>query len=104
MEALRQELAGTGVKSHCVLLPTVMTDFHKKLLEGEFADMAKGLPTITPDAAAEKLLAGAAWGKEVVSFGPTVEVGMLANRLAPGAFRAAMSLNGYMLNRRRGRL
>ncbi len=103
MEALRQELAGTGVKSRCVLLPTVMTDFHRRLLESEFNDMAKGLPTITPDEAAEKLLVQAALGREVISFGPTVEAGLLLNRLVPGAFRAAMSLNGYMLNRRRGR-
>jgi NAD(P)-dependent dehydrogenase (short-subunit alcohol dehydrogenase family) len=104
MEALRQELAGTGVKTHCVLLPTVMTDFHRKLLEGEFQDMAKSLPTITPDEAAHKLLLQAALGREIVSFGPTVEAGMLINRLAPGALRAAMSLNGYMLNRKRGRV
>lgn len=103
MEALRQELAGTGVKSHCVLLPTVMTEFHQRLLDSEFQDMAKSLPTITPDEAAAKLLLQAALGREVISFGPTVEAGMLLNRLVPGAFRAAMSLNGYVLNRRRGR-
>ena len=104
MEALRQELAGTGVKSNTVLLPTVMTDFHRKLLEGEFADMAKGLPTITPDEAARKLLFQAALGREVISFGPSVEAGLLINRLTPGGLRAAMSLNGYILNRRRGRV
>jgi NADP-dependent 3-hydroxy acid dehydrogenase YdfG len=92
------------VETHCVLLPTVMTDFHRKLLEGEFQDMAKSLPTITPDEAAHKLLLQAALGREIVSFGPTVEAGMLINRLAPGALRAAMSLNGYMLNRKRGRV
>jgi short-subunit dehydrogenase len=104
MEALRQELAGTGVKCHSVLLPTVMTDFHQKLLDGEFGDMAKGLPTITPDEAAQKLLGGTAWGKEVISFGTSVEAGLLANRLVPGVLRTAMSVNGYMLNRRRGRV
>jgi short-subunit dehydrogenase len=104
MEVLRQELAGTGVKAQVVLLPTVMTDFHKALLEGEFADMTKGLPTITPDEAARRLLRQAAGGKEVISFGTSVEAGLLINRLAPGLLRAAMSLNGYILNRRRGRL
>jgi len=103
MEVLRQELAGTGVKAQVVLLPTVMTDFHKALLEGEFADMTKGLPTITPEEAARRLLRQAACGKQVISFGMSVEAGLLINRMAPGLLRAAMSLNGYMLNRRRGR-
>ena len=104
MEVLRQELAGTGVKAHCVLLPTVMTDFHRGLLAGEFADMAKNLPTITPEEAARKLLLQAASGREIISFGPSVEAGMLLNRLSPGLLRTAMSLNGYMLNRRRHRV
>jgi short-subunit dehydrogenase len=104
MEVLRQELAGTGVKTHCVLLPTVMTDFHRRILEGEFADMAKSLPTVTPDEAAAKLLDGVAAGQEVVSFGPSVEAGLVINRVSPGLLRAAMSVNGYLLNRRRGRV
>ena len=104
MEVLRQELAGTGVKAQCVLLPTVMTDFHKGLLAGEFADMAKNLPTITPEEAARKLLLQAAVGKEIISFGPSVEAGMMINRMAPGLLRAAMSINGYFLNRKRGRI
>lgn len=104
MEVLRQETAGTGVKTHCVLLPTVMTEFHQKILDGEFADMAKSLPTVTPEDAAERLLAQVAEGKEIVSFGPSVEAGMLINRLTPAGMRVAMSLNGYLLNRRRGRV
>jgi short-subunit dehydrogenase len=104
MESLRQELAGTGVTSNCVLLPTVMTDFHRRVLEGEFADMAKGLPTIEPEEAARRLLLQAAAGKEVISFGSSVEAGLLLNRLAPSIFRTAMTVNGYVLNRRRGRV
>jgi short-subunit dehydrogenase len=103
MESLRQELAGTGVKSHCVLLPTVMTEFHQRVLDGEFGDMTKSLPTITPEEAARRLLLQAASGREIISFTPTLEAGMLANRFVPGIFRKAMSVNGYMLNRRRGR-
>lgn len=103
MEALRQELAGTGVKTHCVLLPTVMTDFHRRVLSGEFGDMAKGLPTIPPEAAARALLLQAAAGTEVISFTPTLEAGLLMNRVAPSILRLAMSVNGYMLNRKRGR-
>jgi short-subunit dehydrogenase len=60
MEALRQELAGTGVRTNTVLLPTVMTDFHQRVLDGEFGDMAKGLPTITPHVAAQELMRQAA--------------------------------------------
>lgn len=104
MEALRQELAGTGVKTHCVLLPTVMTDFHQKVLDGEFGDMAKSLPTLPPEEAARRLLLQAAKGREVISFGGTLEAGLLANRLFPSLFRTAMTVNGYMLNRRRGRV
>jgi short-subunit dehydrogenase len=104
MEALRQELAGTGVKTHTVLLPTVMTDLHRKLLEGEFADMTRRLPVITPARAAQQLLGQVARGKAVVSFGIAVEAGLLIHRLAPGLLRLALSLNGYMLNRRRGRV
>ena len=104
MESLRQELAGTGVKAHCVLLPTVMTDLHQGVLDGEFGDMAKSLPTISPDEAALRLLLQAAAGREVISFSPTLEAGLLANRLVPSVMRAAMSINGYMLNRRRGRV
>ncbi len=103
MESLRQELAGTGVKTHCVLLPTVMTEFHQKVLDGEFGDMAKSLPTITPEEAARRLLLQAAGGREIISYTPTLEAGLLANRFIPGLFRKAMSVNGYMLNRRRGR-
>ncbi len=103
MESLRQELAGTGVKTHCVLLPTVMTEFHQRVLDGEFGDMAKSLPTITPEEAARRLLLQAAAGREVISFTPTLEAGLLANRFFPLIFRKAMSVNGYMLNRRRGR-
>ena len=104
MEALRQELAGTGVKTHCVLLPTVMTDFHRRVLGGEFGDMAKGLPTIPPEEAARVVLMQAAVGREVISFTPTLEAGLLMNRLAPSILRVAMSVNGYMLNRKRGRV
>jgi short-subunit dehydrogenase len=104
MEVLRQETAGTGVKTHCVWLPTVMTEFHQKILDGEFADMAKSLPTVTPEDAAERLLAQVAAGKEVVTFGPSVEAGLLINRITPAGLRAAMSINGYLLNRRRGRV
>jgi short-subunit dehydrogenase len=103
MEALRQELAGTGVKTHCVLLPTVMTDFHRRVLSSEFGDMAKSLPTIPPEEAARQLLLQAAAGTEIISFTPTLEAGLLANRLAPSVMRLAMSVNGYMLNRKRGR-
>jgi short-subunit dehydrogenase len=103
MDALRQELAGTGVKTRCVLLPTVMTDFHRKVLDGEFGDMAKSLPTIPPEEAARRLLLQAAAGREIISFTPTLEAGLLANRLIPSLFRTAMSVNGYLLNRRRGR-
>lgn len=103
MESLRQELAGTGVKTHCVLLPTVMTDFHQKVLDGEFGDMAKSLPTITPEEAARRLLLKAAAGREIISFTPTLEAGLMANRFVPAVFRKAMSVNGYLLNRRRGR-
>jgi len=103
MEALRQELAGTGVKTHCVLLPTVMTPFHQKVLDGDFGDMAKSLPTITPEEAARRLLLQAASGREIIHFTPTLEAGLLANRFIPGLFRKAMSVNGYMLNRKRGR-
>jgi len=104
MESIRQELAGTGVKTHCVLLPTVMTEFHQKVLDGEFGDMAKSLPTITPEEAALRLLLQAARGREVISFSGTLEAGLLANRLIPSLFRTAMTVNGYMLNRRRGRV
>ena len=104
MEVLRQELAGTGVKTHTVLLPTVMTDFHRRILEGEFADMAKSLPTITPEEAAQRLLTRVAANDEVISFGTSVQAGLLLNRLAPGLLRTAMSVNGYLLNRRRGRV
>jgi short-subunit dehydrogenase len=104
MEVLRQELAGTGVATHCVLLPTVMTDFHRRILEGEFQDMAKGLPTMAPEEAASRLLDQVAAGKEVISFGSSIEAGMRLNRLAPGLMRKAMSINGYLLNRRRGRV
>ncbi|MFA6035055.1 MAG: SDR family oxidoreductase [Myxococcota bacterium] len=103
MEALRQETAGTGVKTNTVLLPTVMTDFHRKVLDGEFGDMAKGLPTITPEAAAWELLVQAAGGNEVISFTPTLKVGLLANGVAPSVLRLAMTVNGYMLNKKRGR-
>jgi len=103
MEALRQELAGTGVKTNTVLLPTVMTPFHQKVLDGEFGDMAKGLPTITPEVAALELLSQAAGGNEIISFTPTLKVGLLANSLAPGVLRLAMAVNGYMLNKKRGR-
>ena len=104
MEVLRQELAGTGVRTHCVLLPTVMTDFHRRILNGEFADMAKSLPTITPEQAARQLLLQVAKGKEVISFGASVELGLLLNRFAPGLLRTAMSINGLVLNHRRGRV
>jgi short-subunit dehydrogenase len=103
MEALRQELAGTGVTSNTVLLPTVMTDFHRGVLGGEFGDMAKGLPTITPEAAATELLKQAACGREIIAFTPTLKAGLLANGVAPGVLRLAMSVNGYMLNKKRGR-
>jgi short-subunit dehydrogenase len=103
MEALRQELAGTGVLSNTVLLPTVMTDFHRGVLSSEFGDMAKGLPTITPDAAAAELLKRAAAGKEIISFTPTLKAGLIANGVAPAVLRLAMSVNGYMLNKKRGR-
>jgi NAD(P)-dependent dehydrogenase (short-subunit alcohol dehydrogenase family) len=103
MEALRQELAGTGVTSNTVLLPTVMTNFHRGVLDGEFGDMAKGLPTITPEAAATELLRQAAGGHEVISFTPTLKAGLIANGVAPGVLRFAMTVNGYMLNKKRGR-
>ncbi|MBI5525011.1 MAG: SDR family oxidoreductase [Deltaproteobacteria bacterium] len=103
MEALRQELAGTGVKANCVLLPTVMTDFHRKVLGGEFGDMAKGLPTITPEAAAAELLSQAAGNREIIAFTPTLKAGLIANGVAPAVLRLAMTLNGYMLNKKRGR-
>jgi short-subunit dehydrogenase len=103
MEALRQELAGTGVKTNTVLLPTVMTEFHQKVLDGEFGDMAKGLPTITPQVAAEELLKQTADGTEVISFTPTLKAGLIANGVAPSILRLAMSVNGYLLNKKRGR-
>jgi short-subunit dehydrogenase len=103
MESLRQELAGTGVKTNCVLLPTVMTEFHQGVLDGEFGDMAKGLPTVTPEEAARRLLIQAAGGREVISFSATLEGGLFLNRLAPSLLRKAMSINGYMLNKKRGR-
>jgi dehydrogenase/reductase SDR family protein 7B len=103
MEALRQELAGTGVKTNTVLLPTVMTEFHQKVLDGEFGDMAKGLPTITPQVAAEELLKQTADGTEVISFTPTLKAGLIANGIAPSILRLAMSVNGYLLNKKRGR-
>ncbi len=104
MEVLRQELAGTGVKTHCVWLPAVMTDLHLRILEGEFADRAETLPTVTPDEAAERLLDGVAANREVITFGGSVEAGLLMNRISPGLLRKAMSINGYLLNRRRGRV
>ncbi|MBI5502878.1 MAG: SDR family oxidoreductase [Deltaproteobacteria bacterium] len=103
MEALRQELAGTGVRTNTVLLPTVMTEFHQRVLDGEFGDMAKGLPTITPQVAAEELLTQAARNTEVISFTPTLKAGLLANGVAPSILRLAMSVNGYLLNKKRGR-
>ena len=103
MEALRQELAGTGVKTNTVLLPTVMTEFHQRVLDGEFGDMAKGLPTITPQAAAEELLKQTAGNTEVISFTPTLKAGLIANGVAPSVLRLAMSVNGYLLNKKRGR-
>jgi short-subunit dehydrogenase len=103
MEALRQELAGTGVTSNTVLLPTVMTDFHRGVLSGEFGDIAKSLPTITPEVAAMQLLRQAASGKEIIAFTPTLRAGLFANGVAPGALRLAMTLNGYMANKKRGR-
>ena len=103
MEALRQELAGTGVCTNTVLLPTVMTEFHQRVLDGEFGDMAKGLPTITPQVAAEELLKQAATNTEVISFTPTLKAGLLANGIAPSVLRLAMTVNGYMLNKKRGR-
>ena len=86
-----------------MLLPTVMTDFHQRVLDGEFGDMAKSLPTVTPEEAARRLLLQAAAGREVISFGSSLEIGLLLNRVAPSLLRRAMSLNGYMLNRKRGR-
>lgn len=103
MESLRQELAGTGVTTNTVLLPTVMTDFHQRVLDGEFGDMAKGLPTITPQAAAEELLKQTAENVEVISFTPTLKAGLIANGVAPAVLRLAMTVNGYMLNKKRGR-
>jgi short-subunit dehydrogenase len=103
MEALRQELAGTGVRTNTVLLPTVMTEFHQRVLDGEFGDMAKGLPTITPQVAAEELLRQTAENTEVISFTPTLKAGLIANGIAPAVLRLAMTVNGYMLNKKRGR-
>jgi 3-oxoacyl-[acyl-carrier protein] reductase len=103
MEALRQETAGTGVKTNTVLLPTVMTDFHRGVLNGEFGDMAKGLPTITPEVAALELLKQAASGREIIAFTPTLKAGLLANGVAPAVLRLGMTLNAYMLNKKRGR-
>jgi short-subunit dehydrogenase len=103
MEALRQELAGTGVKSNTVLLPTVMTDFHRGVLSSEFGDMAKGLPTITPEVAAMELLKQTASGKEIIAFTPTLKAGLIANGVAPAVLRLGMTVNGYMLNKKRGR-
>jgi uncharacterized protein len=103
MESLRQELAGTGVKTNTVLLPTVMTDFHQRVLDGEFGDMAKGLPTITPQVAAEELLKQTAENTEVISFTPTLKAGLIANGIAPAVLRLAMTVNGFMLNKKRGR-
>jgi short-subunit dehydrogenase len=103
MEALRQELAGTGVTSNTVLLPTVMTNFHRGVLDGEFGDIAKGLPTITPEAAATELLRQAASGREIIAFTPTLRAGLIANGVAPAALRLAMTVNGYMANKKRGR-
>ncbi|MDY0000930.1 MAG: SDR family NAD(P)-dependent oxidoreductase [Polyangia bacterium] len=103
MESLRQELAGTGVKTNTVLLPTVMTEFHQRVLDGEFGDMAKGLPTITPQVAAEELLRQAAANTEVISFTPTLKAGLAANGIAPSILRLGMTVNGYMLNKKRGR-
>jgi short-subunit dehydrogenase len=103
MESLRQELAGTGVWTNTVLLPTVMTEFHQRVLDGEFGDMAKGLPTITPQVAAEELLKQTAEGNEVISFTPTLKAGLIANGIAPSVLRLAMTVNGYMLNKKRGR-
>jgi dehydrogenase/reductase SDR family protein 7B len=103
MEALRQELAGTGVKTNTVLLPTVMTAFHQKVLDGEFGDMAKGLPTISPEVAAAELLKQTADNTEVISFTPTLRAGLIANGVAPSILRLAMTINGYMLNKKRGR-
>ena len=103
MESLRQELAGTGVRTNTVLLPTVMTEFHQRVLDGEFGDMAKGLPTITPQVAAEELLRQTAENTEVISFTPTLKAGLIANGIAPSVLRLAMTVNGYMLNKKRGR-
>jgi short-subunit dehydrogenase len=103
MESLRQELAGTGVWTNTVLLPTVMTDFHQRVLDGEFGDMAKGLPTITPQVAAEELMRQTAEGTEVISFTPTLKAGLIANGIAPSVLRLAMTVNGYLLNKKRGR-
>jgi hypothetical protein len=103
MESLRQELAGTGVQTNTVLLPTVMTEFHQRVLDGEFGDMAKSLPTISPQVAAEELLRQAAEDTEVIAFTPTLKAGLIANGIAPSILRLAMTVNGYLLNKKRGR-
>ena len=45
----------------------------------------------------------AASGKEIIAFTPTLKVGLIANGVAPAVLRLAMSVNGYMLNKKRGR-
>lgn len=100
MEALRQELKGTGVKSSSVLLPTVQTSFHQKVLDSYYGDLARSLPTFTPEEAARQVLKRAARGQELIRFGVMLRFALFLHSHFPGIFRAVMGLNGYMANRK----
>ena len=100
MEAFRQEVQGTGLRTSTVLLPTVMSDFHKKVLASKYGELARSLPTHTPEAAARKVLMRAARGDEVIEFGFVLRLGLFMNAHFPRTFRKLMALTGYRANQR----